>query len=121
MTARCGATNHFQRVTIPVGPPMANLDVLILPPEDYKLQFVSSLEEQPGGKHTFWLKAFPLTNSVACEPKETKGPDAEVKMAASQGHGSADVADGETLQSAAGETAKKTRGTVVLLHGYWSQ
>ena len=65
LKALCGGTNRFQSLTVPVGPPEATLNALQLPPGDYKLDFVSSVEHDGHGKRLFSLKAIPRTNELA--------------------------------------------------------
>src|SRR6185369_13443309 len=61
----CGGTNRFQSISIPVGPPEATLNAMLLPAGDYQLDFVSSVENDGHGHKLFTLKALPRTN---CPP-----------------------------------------------------
>jgi pimeloyl-ACP methyl ester carboxylesterase len=65
LRALCGGTNRFQSISIPVGPPEATLNAMLLPAGDYQLDFVSSVENDGHGHKLFTLKALPRTN---CPP-----------------------------------------------------
>lgn len=54
-----GATQPILPLKVPVGPPPAELQVMVMPPQDYHIKISSTVDASPGGKQSlnFWLFA----------------------------------------------------------------